>query len=175
MVVGDQNSFAIESNVFERVDGWVFGTFLVWIGGCVVGNRCDEGVHLKGCLGWLGDFVVDHEKAVDQPFFDMELEALFDTIFRGVISAYPDGHEGYDPVKQSYYERFHISHIGGSSFDAISIAVVGSLDGRYRFVWQSGNDPVSEAIVPMKEVHAVMTSAIEALGAEMETGESRAS
>lgn len=168
MIVGDRKIFAIEATIFERVDYWVFGSFLLWIGGKVVGNHEDDAVHLKGCVGWLGDFLNEHAKTIDQTFFDMELELLFDTIFRGVISAYPDGHEGYDPVKQGYYERFHISHIGMSSFDALSIAVVGSLDGRYRFVWQSGSDPVFDAIVPAADVHAVMSLAIDALAAEFE-------
>lgn len=172
MIVGSQRLFAIEYDVVERVDEWVFGTFIFWIDGIPVGRASDESVHLKGCLMWLRHFLVDHDKSVDQPLFEMDIGSLFDTIFRGVISAYPDGHEGYDPVKQSYYERFHISHIGMSSFDALSIAVVGSLDGRYRFVWQSGSDPVSDAVIPMSEVHSVMSRAIEVLDAEIEAGAS---
>ena len=120
MLIGDKQNFAIEIKLLEIVDGWMFGTFLFWLAGEAVGDQRDRQVDLKGCINWLKDFGHNSRNRFEPGLYNMELNRAFLLLNESVIPGKQDiifVKEPYDDV----FSRFHIEHLGMSSFDQLNM------------------------------------------------------
>jgi hypothetical protein len=152
MIAGRKDRFAIEAEPEEIVDGWVLGKFRFWLCGHAVGDW-DDTADLKGCVGWLRDFV---SKPRDR--FEASLErASPEEVFREV----------YDPVMagatrpaliDDAYGRFHIAHLGMSAFENFDILLLKEANGGERCLWRrAGSAVVHECYLWRNEMESVAT------------------
>jgi hypothetical protein len=165
MLIGEKNEFAIEIEAIERVDDWVLGRFLFWLGGMVVGDPADESVHLIGCVGWLREFVENPRDRHESGLYAIQKDLAFSILNAGMVAdedrlgaeAYPDT-----------FSRFHISHLGMSSFDRVTLLLVEDKSGRQRCIWQQELDPVQEAFLPPGRMQQVARDCVERFSPRLE-------
>lgn len=158
MLIGDKQSFAIEFEILDVVDGWVFGTFIFWVMGFVIGNLEDKSVDLKGCINWLKDFVVSPKNRFERGLFDLDKEQIYIQLCSSVLV-------GEDNLfsKEKYsdtYSRFHISHIGMSSFDDVIMIMVENEQGDVRCIWKQDDQEIVEAFLRMNEVNKIAANTV---------------
>lgn len=138
MLIGNKNIFAIEIDLLQSFDGWVYGRFQFWIDGISIGNIDDDLVDLKGCVNWLRDFIENRRNRYEPDLYEMDKDLAFLQLYHSVFPSELDGHF----VKEKYndtYSRFHIAHLGMSSFDNIGILLIESEAGQQRCIWQHNN------------------------------------
>ena len=141
LLAGNPARFAIEAEVEPATDDWIFGRIRFWLFGVAVGDWTDS-ADLKGCVRWLRDFAEEPRDRYDARLTGLSNEAIFDLIYTPVM----DGRRGIaDPDEQPIpraYSRFHITHLGMSSFDRYVLLLVKEADGRERCLWRGGGDEV---------------------------------
>lgn len=156
MFVGDKSLFAVEWSVSDVVDGWVFGNFLFWIRGSAVGNPDDGSVDLLAVTRWVKAFLTEPKDRFEDGLFDMPREQAYEWLAASVLF-----HE--DPenrVEERYpdtFARFHITHIGMSSFDAVTLLLVTDKDGNERCIWKDGSHHIVDACLPASEIERVLS------------------
>lgn len=163
MFIGDRQTFAVEIEIRERVNGWVYGTFLFWLSGVAVGDAHDDSVDLQGCASWVRDFLNFPRDRVDAEIFDMPADRVFRILYHSVMSGPDDGQNAQEVLEDSrgnVFSRFHVSHLGMSSFNDVSILLVENDSGRQRFVWQQGNNPIHDTILPKHQVRNVLDNTV---------------
>ena len=137
MIVGDKSRIAIEAEPTSFVEKWILGHFRFWIDGKEVGDW-DDTADLKGCWGWLRDF---QNKPVDR--FDASLVGLAsDGIFRLLYDAVMAPGGIANPEKQPVpyaASRFHLGHLGMSSFEQFDLLLVKDEGGRERLLWRKAD------------------------------------
>jgi hypothetical protein len=133
MLVGIKERFAIEAEPDSFIDGWILGRFRFWIGGCEVGNWNDI-ADLKGCYAWLRDFEQIPRKRYEPSLSDLSAQEVFRKVFDPVM---PGGisHPDELPITNSYH-RFHISHLGMSSFERFDILLLTDEHGAEWCMWR---------------------------------------
>jgi hypothetical protein len=65
------------------------------------------------------------------------------------------------------YSRFHISHVGMSSFDRVTVLFLKSQDGLERLVWQEGTGDVQDGHLGENRLEAVFGEAVASLEGTM--------
>jgi hypothetical protein len=159
MQFGNRDLCSIELEITRDVDQLLLGRFLLWAEGRRIGDPDDESVHIKGCLGWLRDFVAKPRNRCETGLFELPKEEVFRTLCSGVFASeieLLDSHEMYEDT----FERFHISHLGMSSFDQTTLLLVEDEQGNQRLIWQQGTAPIDEAFLPPRELQRVATSVV---------------
>jgi hypothetical protein len=154
VLVGDPQRFAIEAEPGEPVDGWILGRFRLWLGGVAVGDW-DDAADLRGCANWLEDFatrpVNRFEARLEHLSADDLVRILYDDFMTKDVSRGGDS----DAIAD-IYSRFHISHLGMSSFNAIDLLLVAISDGSERCVWRNACDgAIGEARLAHGEMETV--------------------
>ena len=160
MIIGDKQKFAVEINVLDTVDGWIFGVLLFWIAGIVVGDPEEKTVDLKGCINWVRDFLGNARNRKEDELFEMDKKRAFLLLCPSVIQ----GNQDTEFVKGKYedaFSRFHISHLGMTSFDDVNILLVENSSGSQRCIWQQGENEVQDATFEEGEIRAVMTDLVQ--------------
>lgn len=158
MLIGDKQSFAIELDILDVVDGWVFGNFIFWIFGLVVGNPEDKSVDLKGCINWLKEFVTVSKNRFEVGLYELDKEQIFIQLCGSVLAG-----EDNSFAKEKYrdtFSRFHISHIGMSSFDNVTMILVENNQGDVRCIWKQDDEEIEEAFIRCDEMNKVASGAI---------------
>jgi hypothetical protein len=161
MLFGNRDVFAIETSIIERIDGWVLGVFLFWIRSMSIGNP-DDHTDLKGCLGWLRDFVQHPQRRFEPILRNMPPAEVFKMLHGAVMAG-----STTEPLIPDAFSRFHIGHIGMSSFDRFDLLLIEDPEGAQRILWREGDagEP-HHAYLPRGELQAVARQCIEWLSAE---------
>ncbi len=156
MLIGDKQNFAIEIEIefVDIVDGRVYGLFLFWLSGYVIGDKDDTSVYLDGCINWLRDFVTKsrdrYEPCLDQLSKDKVYKKLHKSIYLDV----------YNNEIENVYDRFDISHLGMSSFNNVIIFLLTNKQGIARCIWQQDDEEIKEAFSKIDEMNNVARKAM---------------
>lgn len=168
MILGNKEELAVGWEVIERVDEWIFGRFYLFINGVVVGNPNDYSVDLKGCLNWINDFLTVERNRFEPNLFDMHR----DQIFLLLAASVTDSQDPYRFVKEVYedtFSRFHISHIGMSSFDNFVLLLIKSHDGCEQIIWREGSGTVQNAFLKPNALEELLNIVSANLRSDLET------
>lgn len=153
MLIGDKQSFAIEFEILDIVDGWVFGAFVFWIMGYVIGNPEDKSVDLKGCINWLRDFVENPKNRFERGLYDLDKDQIYIQLCSSVLVVEENS---FAEEKYSHtYSRFHVSHVGMSSFDDVTMIMVENEQGDVRCIWKQNDRETTEAFLRMSDVNKI--------------------
>jgi len=147
MLAGSKEEFGIEIQLVQTLDDWTYGRFAFWLDNHLVGDWSDESVDLNACMEWLRDFVEHSRDRYEPGLFTMNKDAAYRALCDGVIIQDSDADskiERYD----STFSRFHISHLGMSSFEHVTLLLVEDEVGRQRCIWQQRSQEVQEAFLP---------------------------
>src|SRR5690554_4491640 len=143
MLVGNKQSFAVQLEILDGTDGWVFGTFIFWIKGIAIGDPEDNSVDLKGCINWLRGYLENPPNRVAPELYALNKDAAYSRLCDSVLAG--SGDQVQKEGLLQFYSRFHISHIGMSSFDKVTIVLLEDGQGMARCIWQQGNQEVQDA------------------------------
>lgn len=150
MIAGNPNRFAIECEPIERSDGWLFGRFRFWLCGKPVGNW-DDYADLRGCVRWLQDFANKPRNRFEKSLASAKAEDIYRQLYDSVIGV------GAVPTSiQDAFSRFHISHLGMSSFEQIEMLLLVDEHGSERCFWRkSGSSSIEECRLWRNEMEIV--------------------
>jgi hypothetical protein len=136
-LVGSQVVFGIESEITGLSKGWILGHFRFWIRGSELGDWADS-VDLKGCSGWLRDFAQHPRNRFEPALASVSKEEIFSLLYD------PEIHPTSDQTPALFddaYSRFHIKHLGMSSFDRFNVLLLDD-HSEQRCVWRDRGDMV---------------------------------
>jgi len=151
IMAGHNNDFAIAAEVTEIIDNWILGRFRFVLHGRTCGNWNDEAA-LNACHGWLKDFSMNSRARFEPELLTLPDVEVFERLVKPVLAQYDD-----EKVPELYSDtlgRFHISHLGMSSFDAVTMVLIEGED-QQRCVWQVGNAPVTSDLFPLNHMQNV--------------------
>ena len=140
MIVGDRSRFAIEAEPDSFVEGWILGHFRFWIDGKDVGDW-DDAADLKGCLWWLKDFQRNPWDRFDASLVGLDPCHIFRLLYDTVMAPGGIANPEEQPVPNAY-PRFHLSHLGMSSFEQFDLLLVKDEAGRERLLWRKADSAV---------------------------------
>lgn len=147
MLFGDNQLFAIDVRIDERVGSWVLGAFLCWIRGVLVGNPKDS-ADLKGCLRWMRDLVEQPRNRFDPRLRGLDPKNVFELLHAPVVA----GARVEPPIRDAF-ARFNISHVGMSSFDRFDILLIEEPGAGQRALWREGdNSDIRDAYLPPGQI-----------------------
>lgn len=159
MLAGTKAECGIELVIADVVDEWVLGSFLIWVHGTPIGDRADHSVDIKGCINWMKDFVEHPRNRLEPGLFTLpkdEVYRLFSAMDETIPAVSPIGRQ-----IEKAFSRFHISHLGMSSFNQVTLLLLEDEQGRQRLIWQQESDPVKEAFLPPGRMQQVASEFIE--------------
>lgn len=154
MLFGDVATFAIECEVTVRFDArWTFGHFRMWAAGQSVGDYGDS-ADLRGCLNWLVDAVSSVDARCEPTLDDRSKVEVFQLVYDPFMVAIPKGVPFWDiefpeetdervSARSAYPDamnRFHLDHVGMSSFEKWSVLLIERGDGGQRLLWRRISD-----------------------------------
>lgn len=154
MLVGNKARFAIEADP-QTIEGeWILGGFRFWLCGCEVGNW-SECTALQYCFAGLRAFSRDSVARAEPSIAHIEGREIFELVVGPVMA--PKGIA--DPQRQPIpfsYERFHLTHLGMSSFDDFVIVLVKDADGAERCLCRRlGEDEILDCWLAPGEMEQV--------------------
>jgi hypothetical protein len=138
MIVGNPERVAVETVVESEEDGWLLGRFRLWCGGLGVGNW-DDCVDLRGCVRWLTDLRDNPRDRYEPGLFELAGADVFEWVHAPVI--FPAVTAKKLPPKDAF-ARFHVSHIGMSSFERWDLLFIKNEVGEERLLWREGESQV---------------------------------
>jgi hypothetical protein len=163
MIFGEKQVFAIECEIVDQIDSWVYANFCFWIEGAKVGAY-QETIVLKASIAWLKEFLRNSEKRCIPLFDSMDKEIVFRLIYETVIVTPLKNSSILEMIPENKEEtasgrlalsdseiinRFHLDDVGMSSFDEYSIILINREDGKQRIIWKHVDESsVHEAILP---------------------------
>ena len=153
MIVGNRERFAIEAEVGDKVDDWVFGRFRFWLCGHAVGNWSDA-ADLKGCVAWLRTFANTTRDRFEPAFEGMAAREIFRLAFDSVMAG--SGIASDEQAIPNAYSRFNITRLGMSSFDNVALLLVKDRNGGERCLWREhGSTEIGECALWRNEMETV--------------------
>lgn len=136
--------FAIAAEVTETAKGWILGRLRFAFHGRSCGNWNDE-ADLRGCYGWLKDFAETPRRRIEPGLIDLRPAEVFDRLVR------PVQNQGGLRIPEFYedtFSRFHISHLGMSSFDRVVMVLIESQKVQ-RCLWKEDeSDNIHDDVFP---------------------------
>jgi Immunity protein 42 len=135
MMAGNRERFGIEAEPEEVSGGWILGHFRFWLHGMPVGDWSDS-TDLKGCARWLRDFADNPRDRFEPSLVELAPADVFRRVYDPVI-ANTDA-QG-PPTIRDAFARFHISHLGMSSFERFDILLLKDAHEAERCLWRSTN------------------------------------
>jgi hypothetical protein len=143
MVFGNPDELAIVISIEEQIASRAYGSFLLSLGGAVVGNQQDRGVYLNACINWLSKFV----NSPGNTYAPDLLRAPKLVVWRKIVEPV------FGPVEEdsdypSPYARFHISNLGMSAFNAVILVLVDDGKDKERYLWQQDNRELYDFVAP---------------------------
>jgi hypothetical protein len=168
MLVGAKERFAIEAEP-ETIDGeWVLGRFRFWLCGREVGDWSDT-TALQHCCRWLRRFEQNPPDCTDPAVARLGAGEVFEMIVDPVFGSPSIANPALQPIPYAY-ERFHITHLGMSSFDDYVVVLVKNLDGVERCLWRKGAGEILECALAPSEMEAVAREFCDAFEARYVVG-----
>lgn len=159
MLAGNKSVCGIELEVIDVIGDWAQGSFLLWINGTSIGDPSDQSVHIQGCINWLKDFVEHPRNRFEEGLFTLPKDELYQLL--SVNEDSPSILSSTGKEIDRAFSRFHISHIGMSSFDQVTLLLLEDEEGRQRLIWQQGSGVVDEAYLPPGRMQAVASECVE--------------
>lgn len=167
MLNGSIEKFAIEAIVVERPKGWILGHFRFWINGKPVGDW-DDTVDLKGCVEWLLDFVSNPKNRYEPGLDSKSAEDIFEIAYDPVIAGTVTVDDAELPIPDPF-ARFHISHLGMSSFEAFDILLLKNELGMERVLWRrAGETKIEECLLDPDTMESTALAFCSEFQSEME-------
>lgn len=167
MIVGDPVRFAIEAKVEEQVEGWVFGHIRFWACGHSIGDWRDT-TDLLGCLRWLKDFCEQPRNRYEPALVPLPPSEAFHRVWSPVMAGGTPTSEECIP---DAYSRFHVSHLGMSSFDRFDVLLLTDAVGAERILWrEGGSDEVLECRLDPGEMERTAGDFCRELDKELSSG-----
>jgi hypothetical protein len=153
MIAGRKDRFAIEAEVEEIVDGWVLGHFRFWLCGRLVGDW-EDSADLRGCVRWLRDFFENPRDRFEADLVDLPAGEVFKRVYDRPMGRSTHGSSA--PEVQNAFARFHISHLGMSSFERFDVLLLKDEHGAERCLWrQVGDDRINDCHLWRNEMEGV--------------------
>jgi hypothetical protein len=153
VLFGKTSLFAVECEVKAvTADGWILGGFRFWIDGIPVGDW-DDLADLKGIASWMCDFAYNYVNRREPLLEGLSKEIIFRFLYESVIDGPPQSESQLFPL-EDVYSRFHISHLGMSSFDKVGMLLVENLSGQ-RVLWRFSDNEIQEKLLPSNEMQRV--------------------
>lgn len=158
MLVGNKKNFAIELEIVDFIDDWIFGRFIFWVNGTVIGNPDDKSVDLKGCINWLQEFLKNRINRFEPSLFELDKDQVYVQLCSSVLTGEENlfSKEKYEDT----FHRFHISHIGMSSFEEVIIVLIENEKGGFRCVWKQGSKRIQDAFLNKDEIYKIIDDVI---------------
>ncbi len=154
MLIGQKEQFAIECQIEQITHQevlWIFGRFRFWAKKDPIGDWEDV-VDLRGCRHWMEDFVKYPQDRFEPELIGKSKEEIFHLLFDSFMPISNRLDTGRKPPFKGVETRFHISHLGMSSFDHFDVLLVES-KGEQRILWRDAHDmEIKEAFLPPGEV-----------------------
>ena len=164
MIAGRKDRFAIEAEPQEELDGWLFGWFRFWLCGQPVGDW-EDSADLRGCVRWLRDFANVRRDRYEPALVSLSAAEVFRSVYDPVMA------EGNS--RSSFadaYARFHISHIGMSSFERFDILLLYDVHGSERCLWRRANaTEIAECRLWRNEMESVASEFCDLFEQELST------
>jgi hypothetical protein len=158
MIVGERSRVAVVLDILDSIGDWVFGRMYLFINGAVVGNPNDSSVDLKGCLRWMDDLLNNPKDRFEIGLFCMEKEQVFLRLAASVLAS-EDKNNFAAPPYTDIFSRFHVSQIGMSSMDDVTLLLVKDEQGRERCVWKTAEGELLDAYLDAGEIEDVVSRA----------------
>lgn len=136
IIAGSIQKFAIVAKVERTAPGWIWGSFKFVFQGRDCGNWNDA-ASLGGCCGWLKDFAEKHVNRFEPGLFELPPIDVFERLVCSVIVQ--ENRPCSLAVYERTYSRFHITHLGSSSFDQITMVLMESSEFQ-RCVWSESKE-----------------------------------
>ena len=151
MIIGNKNTFAVESE-FTDQDGWlVYGRFRVWVGGNAIGTYSEEVLNLKGTTGVLRNQINSAPQYAEHLSAAEFLVNVFEPCY---------GEGAYDHIKMQEWGCFNwLSY--SESFETVFSAIA-MVNNEIRIVWRlSDSSSAQEHYVSSAEYFDVCIKFIE--------------
>lgn len=152
MIAGNKDRFAIEAELESSQDGWIFGRFRFWLCGNQVGNWSDIN-DLKGCVHWLRQFATSAKDRYDPKLATADPESVFRIAYDSVMAGARE--RGLRETIPNTVDRFHISHLGMSSFDRFVLLLLKDEHGAERCIWREAEAEIHECRLWRNEMESV--------------------
>ena len=148
LVAGNKSRFAIEIEIEDKIDRWVYGTFFFWINGNKLGDP-EDSADLNSCIRWMASFLESPPDLLNEAYFDMSLQDLDSCLgdFRTL---------GSEDIK------YYVDHIGMSSFDRFKdmLLLIKNAEGIERLVCKSTIQKLQEIYLNAEEFEQVLKEII---------------
>ena len=154
ILVGNPERFAIETELEPPSGDWIYGRFRFWLGGIPVGNW-EDATDLKGCVSWLRDFARNPRDRHEPRLWHLLPGDVFRLAFDPAIESGGIADPAKQPIPHAF-SRFHISHLGMSSFDRFDLILIKDEHGSERCLWRYAEAPeIHECILSKNEMEGV--------------------
>lgn len=160
MIFGTKSRFAVELSTENVIDDWVLGTCLFWAGGSAIGNADDHSVDLKGCCNWMQDFIDNPRDRYEPGLYDMDKIQAYIRLASSVLPGQNPSSFARETFKDTF-SRFHISHLGMSSFDDVTLLLVKNSQADERLIWRKGTSEVSDFYLGAGEIEDVLAQVVD--------------
>lgn len=155
MIFGDRLLVALEISIERTIEQWVYGRFLLWLGGHSVGSHEDSGADVKGCINWLSAFLAQpRDRCVPELMF-----APKDVVWRMIVEPVFESTESEARYSDSF-SRFHLSHLGMSAFDRVTLVLINDGKHNERYLWKQNNDAIMDYTAPLGSLVASAKKAV---------------
>lgn len=152
IVAGKTTMFSIASEITEEIDGWILGRFRFEFRGRPCGNWNDT-TDLLGCYSWLKEFSTNTRDRYEPELLILPPHEIFERLVTPVMPQ--SGEQKMPEFYNNTFSRFHISHLGMSSFNLATIILIES-DTEQRCVWQADkNKPVYSDFFPSSHMQLI--------------------
>lgn len=101
-------------------DGWIYGRFYMLAKGMTIGDPGEKSVHMQGCLNWWRKFVNSPIDRCDPSFFYATKDVAYKKLASCLVTDSSDDRECTE-LDMDIFDRFHVSHLGMSSFDNATV------------------------------------------------------
>jgi hypothetical protein len=139
ILVGQPERFAIEAEPELPAGDWIYGRFRFWLGGLPVGNW-EDSADLKGCVSWLREFATVLRDRYEPRLWNLAPAEVFGLVFDPVMGPTGIANPAKQPIPHAF-SRFHISHLGMSSFDKFDLVLLKDEEGAERCLWRNAEAP----------------------------------
>lgn len=167
MLVGDRENFGIEIHLRSAVGNrWIYGTYVLWANGMPIGDPNDHAVDLRGCCNWMQNLTERPPDRYEPGLYEMDRTVAYVRLASSAL-ANPSSNRFAKEAYADTVSRFHISHIGMSSFDRVTLLWLKNLSGSDRLIWQVGEDSIQDAHVRAGLMETAFREAIRWMRQEM--------
>jgi hypothetical protein len=153
MIIGNSKLFAIECEI-KNIDSYemILGHFRFWIDSLPVGDWEDL-AYLTGIVSWICAFALSDTNRYEALLEGKSKELVYQLLYESVMVR-PEIEDTLPQLFDDIYSRFHISYIGMSSFDNLSMLLIES-PSYQRVIWRVLEGEVQEMFLPPNEMQRV--------------------